>query len=135
MEKAAGRAQGAHSTETSRPETVFVLLLTQSIFWMVAGISALPFALGGELHMVGLGLATLLVALLVCLVAIGVLWRRRWARRTAIGLEIVCLAGSVLQLVLPIGANHAPVTLLTNVVVPAAVIWLLWGRNVRSVFS
>ncbi len=32
MEKAAGRAQGAHSTETSRPEAVFVLLLTQSIF-------------------------------------------------------------------------------------------------------
>ncbi len=121
--------------DTSRPEAVFVLLLMQSIFWMVAGISALPFALGGELHMIGLGLATLLVALLVCLVAIGVLWRRRWARRIALGLEIACLAGSALQLVLPIGANHAPVTLLTNVVVPAAVIWLLWGRMTRSVFS
>jgi len=37
--------------------------------------------------------------------------------------------------VLPIGANHAPVALLTNVVVPAAVVWLLWGRMTRSVFS
>ena len=134
MEKATGRAQGAHSTESSRPEAVFVLLLTQSIFWMVAGISALPFALGGELHMIALGLGTLLVALLVCLVAIGVLWRRGWARRTALGLEIVCLAGAALQLLLPIGANHAPVTLLTNVAVPAAVIWLLRGRMARSVF-
>src|SRR5216684_6052747 len=99
--------------ETSRPEAVFVLLLLQSIFWMVAGISALPFALSGELHMIGLGLATLLVALLVCLVAIGVRWRRRWARRTALVLELACLLGSALQLSLPIGANHAPVGLLT----------------------
>ena len=135
MEKATGRAHGAHSTETSRPEAVFVLLLLQSIFWMVAGISALPFALGGQLHMIALGLATLMVALLVCMVAIGVLWRRLWARRTAVGLEVACLAGSALQLLLPIGANHAPVTLLTNVVVPAAVIWLLWGRTTRPFFS
>src|SRR5258708_10367321 len=111
MEKAAGRAQGAHSTETSRPEAVFVLLLLQSIFWMVAGISALPFALGGELHMMGLGLATMLVAVLVCLVAIGVLWRRRWARRIALGLEIACLAGAAVQLGLPISADHTPLTL------------------------
>jgi len=34
--------------DTSRPEAVFVLLLLQSMFWMVAGISALPFALGGS---------------------------------------------------------------------------------------
>jgi len=123
------------TAETSRPEMVFVLLLIQSIFWMVAGISALPFALGGELNMIGLGLATMLFALFACLVAIGALWRRRWARRTALGLEVACLAGSALQLLLPIGANHAPVGLLTNIVVPAAVVWLLWGRTARAVFS
>jgi hypothetical protein len=110
---------------TSRPEMVFVLVQLQSIFWMVAGISSIPFALGGELHMAALGLVSLLFALFVCLVGIGVLWRRRWARRTAVALELG----------LPIGANHGPVALLTNVVVPAAVIWLLWGRNTRSVFS
>jgi hypothetical protein len=119
---------------TSRPEMVFVLVLLQSIFWMVAGISSIPFALGGELHMATLGLASLLFALFVCLVGIGVLWRRRWARRTALGLELACLLGAALELGLPIGANHGPVALLTNVVVPAAVMWLLWGRNTRSVF-
>jgi hypothetical protein len=123
------------STQTSRPEAVFVLLLLQSIFWMVAGLSALPFALAGEIHMVGLGLVSLLLALFVSLVGIGVLWRRRWARRTALGVEILCLIGSALLLVLPIGANRGPVALLVNVALPAAVIWILWGKKTRSLFS
>ena len=120
--------------QTSRPEAVFVLLLLQSIFWMVAGLSALPFALGGEIHMIGLGLVSLLLALFVCLVGIGLLWRRRWARRTALGLEILCLIGSALLLALPIGANRGPVSLLVNVALPVAVICLLWGRRTRSLF-
>jgi hypothetical protein len=123
------------SSQTSRPEAVFVLLLLQSIFWMVAGLSALPFALAGEIHMIGLGLVSLLLSLFVCLVGIGVLWRRRWARRTALVLEILCLAGSALVLVLPIGANRGPVALLVNVALPVAVMWLLWGKRARSLFS
>jgi len=123
------------STQTSRPEAVFVLLLLQSIFWIVAGLSALPFALAGEIHMIGLGLVSLLLALFVCLVGIGVLWRRRWARRTALVLEILCLVGSALVLVLPIGANRGPVALLVNVALPGAVMWLLWGKRTRSLFS
>ena len=123
------------STQTSRPEAVFVLLLLQSIFWMVAGLSALPFALAGEIHMIGLGLVSLLLALFVCLVGIGVLWRRRWARRTALVLEILCLVGSALVLVLPIGANRGPVALLVNVALPMAAMWLLWGKRTRSLFS
>jgi hypothetical protein len=123
------------STQTSRPEAVFVLLLLQSIFWMVAGLSALPFALAGEIHMVGLGLVSLLLALFVSLVGIGVLWRRRWARRAALGVEILCLIGSALLLVLPIGANRGPVALLVNVALPAAVIWILWGKKTRSLFG
>lgn len=121
--------------DTSRPEIVYVLLLVQAIFWMVAGLSALPFVLGGEIHMLGLGLATLLLALFVCLVGIAILWRRRWARRFAIWLEALCLVGAPLQLLLPIGANHGPVGLMTNVVLPGAVIWLLWGRRTRAVFG
>jgi hypothetical protein len=121
--------------DTSRPEIAYVLLLIQAIFWMVAGLSALPFVLGGEIHMLGLGLATLLLALFVCLVGIGILWRRRWAHRVAIWLEAICLAGSALLLLLPIGANHGPVGLLTNLVLPSAVIWLLWGRRTRAVFG
>jgi hypothetical protein len=125
----------AAQSETSRPEAVFVLLLLQSIFWMVAGLSALPFALGGEFHMIGLGLVSLLLALFVCLTGIGILWRRRWARRTALVLEVLCLVGSALLLLLPIGANRGPVSLLVNVALPVAVIWLLWGKKTRALFG
>jgi hypothetical protein len=120
---------------TSRPEAVFVLLLLQAIFWMVAGLSALPFALAGEVHMIGLGLATLLLALFVCLMGIGVLWRRRWARRAALTVEVICLLGAALTLLLPLGANRGPVALLVDVALPVAVIWLLWGRTTRAVFT
>jgi hypothetical protein len=131
----AGRAPSAESTQSSRPEGAFVLLLLQSIFWMVAGLSALPFGLAGELHMAALGLVTLMLALATCLVAIGVLWRRRWARRVALTLEVVCTIGSALQLLLPIGANRGPVALLVDVALPAAVVVLLWGKRTRSAFS
>ena len=122
-------------SSTSRPEIAYVLLLAQAVLWTVAGLSALPFALGGEIHMLGLGLATLLLALFVCLVGIGILWRRRRARRVAIWLEALCIAGSALLFLLPIGANHGPVALITNLVLPGAVIWLLWGRRTRAVFA
>ena len=110
---------------SSRPEAAFVLLLMQSMFWAVAGLSALPFAVAGEVFMCGLGLASLLLALATGLLAIGVLWRRRWARRWVIALEISCLIGSLLLLALPIGANHGPVALMTNVALPIAVFALL----------
>ncbi len=102
-----------------------MLLLMQATAWAIAGLSAIPFALAGELAMVGLGLGTLLLALGASFVAIGVVWRRRWARRVALALEVLCLAGSLLLLLLPIGSNRGPVTLLTNVAVPLAVIVLL----------
>jgi hypothetical protein len=104
---------------------VFVLLVMQSMLWTVAGISAIPFALAGEVFMLGLGIASLLVALATCLLAIGVLWRRRRARRWVMALEIVCLVGSLLLFLLPIGANHGPVALMTNLALPLAVVVLL----------
>ena len=110
-----------------------MLLVMQSIFWTIAGLSAAPFALAGERHMAGLATATLLFALGTCLVAIGVLWRRRWARRVAVGLEITCLVGSLILLLLPIGGNHGPVSLMVNVVLPVAVIALL--RKPREAFA
>ena len=102
-----------------------MLLLVQALLWTVAGISAIPFAVSGEVFMVGLGLASLLLALGTCLLAIGILWRRNRARRWAIRLEIACLAGSLLLLALPIGANHGPVAWMTNVALPIALIFLL----------
>jgi hypothetical protein len=124
----------ASPRQTSRPEGVFVLLLLQSIFWMVAGLSAIPFALGGELHMAGLGIASLVLALFICLLGIGVLWRRRWARRAALVLEVVTVIASGLALLLPIGANRGPVALLVDLALPVAVVWLLWGKTTRSDF-
>ena len=122
----------AHS-ESSRPEAVFVLLLMQSMLWTVAGLSAIPFALAGEVFMLGLGLGSLLVALATCLLAIGVLWRQRHARRWVIAVEITSLVGSLILLLLPIGANHGPVALMTNLALPIAVILLL--RKRREAFS
>jgi hypothetical protein len=110
----------------------FVLLMMQCTFWGIAGLSALPFVLGGELFMFGLGIASMLFAFIMFLVAIGVLWRRRWARRSVMVVEIICLVGSLLLLVLPIGANHGPVSLMTNVLLPIVVFVLL--RKPREAF-
>ena len=114
---------------SSRPEAAFVLLSVQSLLWAMAGLSAIPFALAGEVYMLGLGIASLLLALATCLLAIGVVWRRRTARRWVFVLEVVCLVGSLFTLLLPIGANHSPVALMTNVALPIAVIVLLRGQR------
>jgi hypothetical protein len=118
---------------SSRPEAAFVLLLMQCIFWVIAGISAAPFVLGGEVFMAGLALATLLLALGTCVCAIGILWRRRWARIAVIALEVTCLFGSAVLLLVPIGFNRGLVSVLVNVVVPVAVLVLL--RKDREAFS
>ena len=110
-----------------------MLLTMQALLWTVAGISALPFALAGEVYMVGLGLASMLLALATCLIAIGILWRRNRARRWAMRLEIACLAGSLLLLLAPIGANHGPVAWMTNVALPVGLIVLL--RKPQEAFT
>lgn len=120
-------------TTTSRPEAAFILLLMQSLFWLIAGISAAPFVLGGEMWMAVLSAGTMLFALGTCLCAVGVLWRRRRARSLAITLEVLCLLGSALLLVFPIGFNKGLVSLLVNVALPIAVIVLL--RRDRETFS
>jgi hypothetical protein len=96
---------------SSRPEATFVLLLMQSLFWLIAGISAAPFVLGGEVFMAALATASLLLALGTCLVTIGI--------------EALCLFGTALLLVLPLGFNRGPVSLLVNIVLPIAVILLV----------
>ena len=97
----------------------------QSLFWLVAGISAMPFALAGESYMGLLGLVTILIALATLLLGIGVLWRRRRARAWAIALEVVCLAGTGILFVLPIGFNTGLVSVLVNAALPVAIIVLL----------
>lgn len=105
----------------------------QSVFWLIAGISAAPFALAGEVWMGALSLVTMLLALGTLLCGMGVLWRRRRARALAIALEVVCLFGSAVLFLLPIGFNRGLVSTLVNAVVPIAVIVLL--RKDREAFS
>jgi hypothetical protein len=121
--------------QTSRPEAAFVLLVLQATLWTGAGISAFPFVLAGEVFMIGLGVASLLLAAGAVALAVGVVRRRRRARRWALVLEWVCLAGSLLLLAAPIGANRGPVSLLTNVALPLAVILLLRGKSMRLQFG
>lgn len=116
-----------------RVEAVFVLLLMQSLFWLIAGISAVPFALVGEVFMTPLALATMLLALFTFLVGIGILWRRRWARGVAIAIEAACLFGSAVLLLIPLGFNRGPVSLMVNVMLPLAVILLV--RKDEGAFS
>src|SRR5213593_4122867 len=97
----------------------------QSLSWLIAAISSAPFVLGGEIHMAALVAVTLLFALGTCLLGIGVLWRRRRARSLAIALEVACLVGAAVLLLLPIGFNHGLVSLMFNVALPIAVIVLL----------
>jgi len=121
--------------QTSRPEAAFVLLVLQATFWAGAGVSAFPFVLGGEVFMLALGAASLILAGGACLLAIGVVRRSRTARRLAMVLESLTAAGSLLLLVLPVGANHGPVSLLVNVTLPLAVLLLLRGRTMRMHFG
>ena len=123
------------TNETSRPEAAFVLLLMQSTFWIIAGISAFPFALAGEYLMAALGGASFVLAAIGCVLATALVRRAHWSRRWALALEAVCLSGSALLLAVPIGANHGPVSWMVNILLPLAVIALLRGRRMRAVFA
>ncbi len=120
---------------TSRPEGAFVLMLMQSTFWVTAGISAFPFVLAGEVYMAALGAASLVLACVASVLAIGLVRRWRRSRRWAIALEAACLVSSGLLLAVPIGSNHGPVSLMVNIALPLAVIWLLRGKRMRAAFA
>jgi hypothetical protein len=111
-----------------------VLLLVQASTWALAALSALPLALGQPGMLV---LAALTGALISCslLLAAGLAYRRRWARGWTIALEWICLAGSLLLLVLPVGAPHGLVALMVNVGLPAALLGLLMGRRGHQAFA
>jgi hypothetical protein len=115
-------------------EIASVLVVTQASLSLVAGLSAIPFAI------VEPGFRVLSVVTI--LVAIGMFWlarnlrrQRRWARRWVIALEALSLVASFLLTVLPIGAMRGPVPVLVNLVMPAAVLWLLWSRSGRAAFK
>jgi len=118
----------------SEPEIASVLVVTQASLSLVAGLSAIPFGI------VEPGFRVL--SALTILVAIGMFWlarnlrrQRRWARRWVITLEALSLAASLLLTVLPIGAMRGPVPVLVNLVMPAAVLFLLVSRSGRAAFA
>ena len=121
--------------ETSRPEAAFVLLLIQATFWFIAGVSALPFVLGGEVFMLALAALSFSLAAFAVAAGIYLVRRRRWARRAVLVLEWICVAGTLLLFVIPLGANRGPVSVMTNLLLPAAVILLLRGRAMRAQFG
>jgi hypothetical protein len=121
--------------QTSRPEAAFVLVLMQSTFWFAAGLSAFPFVLAGETWMAALGIASWVLAGLGCLLAAGLVRRSRRSRRWTLWLEWVCVVGSAVQLLIPIGANHGPVSLMVNIALPLTIIVLLRGKKMRAAFS
>jgi hypothetical protein len=123
------------NTQTSRPEAAFVLLLMQSTLWIVAGISAFPFALAGEHLMALLGVASFVLAAFACVLATALVRRSHWSRRWALVFEAVCLGGSALLLAVPIGANHGPVSWMVNILLPLTVIALVRGKRMRAVFA
>lgn len=112
-------------SETSRPEAAFVLLLMQATFWFIAGVSALPFVLGGEVFMLALATLSLSLAAFAVAAAIYLVRRRRWARRAVLVLEWICVAGTLLLFVIPLGANRGPVSVMTNLLLPVAVLLLI----------
>ena len=118
----------------SAAEIASVVLVTQASLSLVAGLSALPFSIVEPGFRV-IGPATILIAIAMFWLARNLRRQRAWARRWIIALEALSLVASLLLTVLPIGAMRGPVPVLVNLVMPAAVLWLLWSRSGRAAFK
>ena len=81
-----------------------------------------------------LSVVTILVAIAMFWLARNLRRQGRWARRWVTALEAISLAASLLLMVLPIGAVRGPVPVLVNLMMPAAVLWLLLTRSGRTAF-
>jgi hypothetical protein len=121
------------ASPSSASEIASVLVVTQASLSLVAGLSAIPFGIV-EPGIRVLSLVTILVAIAMFWLARNLRRQRRWARRWVTAMEALSLAASLLLMVLPIGAVRGPVPVLVNIVMPAAVLWLLWRRPGRTAF-
>ena len=116
------------------PDIVSVIVVTQASFLLMAGLIALPFGIVEPGYRV-LGLLTIGIASAMFWLARGIGRQQRWARRWVIALESMSLLASLLLMVIPIGAMRGPVPVLVNLVLPAAVLWLLLSRSGRASFA
>jgi len=121
------------ASPSSAPEIASVLVVTQASLSLVAGLSAIPFGIVEPGFRV-LSVVTILVAIAMFWLARNLRRQGRWARRWVTALEAISLAASLLLMVLPIGAVRGPVPVLVNLMMPAAVLWLLWTRSGRTAF-
>jgi hypothetical protein len=112
------------STNSSAVEIASVLVVAQASLSLVAGLSAIPFAIVEPGFRV-LGLVTILMAAAMFWLARNLRREQRWAWRWLVTLEILSLAMTALLSLLPIGTIRGPVPLLVNLVIPAAVVVLL----------
>ena len=112
------------STNSSAADIASVLVVVQASLSLVAGLSAIPFAIVEPGFRV-LGLATILIAVAMFWLARNLRRGRRWAWRWLVSLEVLSLAMTSLLSLLPIGTIRGPVPLLVNLVIPTAVVVLL----------
>ena len=112
------------ATNKSAAEIASVLVVVQASFSLMAGLSAIPFAIV-EPGLRGLSLVTILIAAGTFWLARNLRRGRRWAWRWLVTLEVLSLAMTVLLSFLPIGPIRGPVPMLVNLVIPTAVLVLL----------
>ncbi|HXN02164.1 MAG TPA: hypothetical protein VN973_09795 [Candidatus Dormibacteraeota bacterium] len=101
-----------------------VLVVVQASFSLVAGLSALPFAIVEPGFRV-LAVVTILMAAAMFWLARNLRRGRRWAWRWLVTLEVLSLAMTAVLSLLPIGSIRGPVPLLVNLVIPLSVLVLL----------
>jgi hypothetical protein len=112
------------STHSSAAEIASVLVVVQASFSLVAGLSAIPFAIVEPGFRV-LAVVTMLMAAAMFWLARSLRRGRRWAWRWLLSLEVLSLAMTALLSLLPIGTIRGPVPVLVNLVIPTAVVVLL----------
>ena len=114
----------SESSNHSASEIASVLVVVQASLSLVAGLSALPFAIVEPGFRV-LGVVTILLASAMFWLARNLQRGRRWAWRWLVTLEVLSLAMTALLSFLPIGTIRGPVPMLVNLVIPTAVLVLL----------
>ena len=112
------------ATNKSAAEIASVLVVVQASFSLMAGLSAVPFAIV-EPGLRVLAVVTILMAATMFWLARNLSRGRRWAWRWLVGLEMVSLAITALLSLLPIGTIRGPVPVLVNLLMPVSVLVLL----------
>jgi hypothetical protein len=113
---------------SERLAIVSVLLKIQATLALVAGLIGIAFGMV-EPAMRAEGLLTVVLAIAIYVLSRSVRKEARWAIRAIVIIQAIGLVGNLLLAALPIGAIRGPVPLMTNILLPAAVILLIVWRG------